>query len=309
MSSTPLFSIIVPVYRVEAFLAECVESILSQTFSDFELLLVDDGSPDGCPAMCDAYARRDPRVRVVHTQNGGVSRARNIGLDRACGQYVMFVDSDDTILPQTLAVCQHTVTTHRLDLLQFSHSRATVPDCLREAAARVLAPADYLGLLHPVCVGGGVYRRTLIEEAHLRFQTDLRLGEDQLFVYGFIYRARRVMFIPNAMYVYRENLASATHCPQASDTLASIRQFAAARAQFPLSADRINAMLLSFLFTRSLVRETPLRVLSGLYASLHMPSCEADSGSVRLFHRIARVHPFLGFVYARMYYIYRSITH
>lgn len=93
----PLVSIIIPVYKVEKELGRCVDSILCQTLGDIEVILVDDGSPDGCPRICDDYALADSRVKVVHKQNGGLSDARNFGLDEATGDYVMFVDSDDSI--------------------------------------------------------------------------------------------------------------------------------------------------------------------------------------------------------------------
>ena len=98
----PLISVIVPVYKVEAYLPACVDSILAQTFSDFELILVDDGSPDACGAICDSYAHMDSRIRVVHQKNGGLSAARNAGLDAAIGKYVTFVDSDDVIMQDYL---------------------------------------------------------------------------------------------------------------------------------------------------------------------------------------------------------------
>ena len=96
----PLLSIIVPVYKVENYLQKCIDSILAQTFTDFELILVDDGSPDGCPALCDAAAAKDARVRVIHQKNGGLSAARNAGLDVARGAWIGFVDSDDYIAPE-----------------------------------------------------------------------------------------------------------------------------------------------------------------------------------------------------------------
>ena len=97
--SRPEISIIVPVYKVERYLNECIDSILAQTFTDFELILVDDGSPDGCPALCDAAAAKDSRIRVIHKPNGGVSSARNAGLDTVRGNWIGFVDSDDSIDP------------------------------------------------------------------------------------------------------------------------------------------------------------------------------------------------------------------
>ncbi len=95
----PLISVIVPVYKVEQYLHECVDSILAQTYTNLEIILVDDGSPDNCPAICDEYAAKDPRVRVIHKQNGGASSARNDGIKHCTGKYVAFIDSDDTIAP------------------------------------------------------------------------------------------------------------------------------------------------------------------------------------------------------------------
>lgn len=99
MENCGLLSIIVPVYKVESYLPRCVDSILAQTVSDLELILVDDGSPDRCGAICDEYAARDSRVRVIHKENGGLSSARNAGIDIARGQWLGFVDSDDWITP------------------------------------------------------------------------------------------------------------------------------------------------------------------------------------------------------------------
>ena len=96
---TPELSIIVPIYKVEKYLDECIQSILGQTFTDLELILVDDGSPDACPQMCDAIAEQDSRVRVIHQKNGGLSAARNTGIEAARGNWLGFVDSDDFVAP------------------------------------------------------------------------------------------------------------------------------------------------------------------------------------------------------------------
>ena len=97
-------SVIVPVYKVEKYLRKCVYSILTQSFIDFELILVDDGSPDNCGLICDEYATKDHRVKVIHKENGGLSDARNIGLDQMQGKYVFFVDSDDWISSDALEI-------------------------------------------------------------------------------------------------------------------------------------------------------------------------------------------------------------
>ena len=101
------FSIIVPVYKVQDYIEECINSILSQSYDDYELILVDDGSPDKCPQICDNYSLRDKRVRVIHKENGGLSSARNAGLDVAEGKYIVFVDSDDIVYPNSLKELQN----------------------------------------------------------------------------------------------------------------------------------------------------------------------------------------------------------
>lgn len=101
-SATPEISIIVPVYNAGRYLHECVESIIAQTFTDWELLLVDDGSTDGSHAICDDYAVSDSRIRAIHQPNGGVSAARNSGLDKASGQRIAFIDADDRVEPNYL---------------------------------------------------------------------------------------------------------------------------------------------------------------------------------------------------------------
>ena len=95
----PLVSVIVPVYKVEKYLDKCIESIVGQTYENLEIILVDDGSPDNCPTMCDEWAQKDSRIKVIHKENGGLSSARNAGLDACTGDYIGFVDSDDWIEP------------------------------------------------------------------------------------------------------------------------------------------------------------------------------------------------------------------
>lgn len=98
-----LVSIVVPVYKVEKYLKDCIDSILCQTYNNLEVILVDDGSPDNCPEICDNYAQQDPRIRVIHKENGGISDARNVGVAAATGDYLMFVDSDDWLEPNSIS--------------------------------------------------------------------------------------------------------------------------------------------------------------------------------------------------------------
>ena len=98
----PTVSVIVPIYKVQPYIRRCIDSVMMQTYGDFELLLVDDGSPDDCGRICDEYAEKDNRIRVIHKKNGGLSDARNAGLDAATGEYIYFLDGDDCILPDLL---------------------------------------------------------------------------------------------------------------------------------------------------------------------------------------------------------------
>ena len=97
-------SIIIPVYKAEGYLNKCLESVVNQTYQNLEIILIDDGSPDNCPKMCDDWAKKDKRIKVIHKENGGVSSARNCALDKLTGDYICFVDSDDTIHPKYVEI-------------------------------------------------------------------------------------------------------------------------------------------------------------------------------------------------------------
>ncbi len=109
MNTNPIISVIVPVYKVEQYLSQCVDSILNQSYDNLEIILVDDGSPDRCPEMCDGYAQKDSRIRVIHKKNGGLSDARNKGIDVAKGDYLYFVDSDDCISEGSVEYLYHLI--------------------------------------------------------------------------------------------------------------------------------------------------------------------------------------------------------
>ncbi|HEM2741496.1 glycosyltransferase family 2 protein [Streptococcus suis] len=115
--NTPLISIIVPVYNVENYLDECIRTVLGQTYSNWELLLINDGSTDSSGSMCDDYARRDDRIRVIHKNNGGLSDARNAGIDNCTGEYITFLDSDDGIRGDFLEECVTTANQHNVDIV------------------------------------------------------------------------------------------------------------------------------------------------------------------------------------------------
>ena len=117
MESTPLVSVIIPVYNVEIYLRECVDSVINQTYKNLEIILVNDGSTDSSGRICDEYAGLDNRVKVIHRQNGGPSKTRNAGLKKATGKYIYFLDSDDYIENDTFAILVDTAETLNADLL------------------------------------------------------------------------------------------------------------------------------------------------------------------------------------------------
>ena len=116
----PAISIIVPVFKVEHYLRKCIDSLLAQTMREIEIILVDDGSPDRCPEICDEYARKDQSIKVIHQQNRGISAARNAGLAAASGEYIMFVDSDDWVEPDFCRIPYETAESKGADMVIFS---------------------------------------------------------------------------------------------------------------------------------------------------------------------------------------------
>lgn len=222
----PKVSIIVPVYKAEKYLRECIDSIISQTFNDWECILVDDGSPDNSGKICDEYAVNDSRLLVIHKENGGVSSARNAGLDIAEGEWITFVDSDDCLYSNALEQWIVTAESNDLDLVQCHYNRvykagefcnsSTIPLSTYEYADS----EDYL-----VCVGGNLFKSSIIMENNMRFDGTIRYGEDQLFIYNFMISCRKIQRISDVLYFYRDNNQSATSQKQKSkDLLNSIKE-------------------------------------------------------------------------------------
>ena len=148
------FSVIIPVYKVEQYLNQCVDSVLNQSFKDFELILVDDGSPDNCPKICDDYAKKDARVKVIHQQNGGQACARNTGLSYAVGMYIIFLDSDDYLIDSTALEKINDKTVAEPDVILYGYRKLfesdgsfSTPVCNFPEVVRGISPAAYLNEL------------------------------------------------------------------------------------------------------------------------------------------------------------------
>lgn len=196
----PKISVIVPVYNAEKYLHRCMDSILAQTFTDFELLLIDDGSKDQSGAICDEYARKDERVRVWHKENGGVSSARNVGLDNARGEWVTFSDSDDWLEPNAFAYYDEMTKKHSFDYLYCGYFLNGVPKTPEDEGN--FGVKDFLNKNECDKLWYGLYLSSAIKRNNIRFDKKITLSEDKLFNYQFLKFCRQVYCARVAFYHY-----------------------------------------------------------------------------------------------------------
>lgn len=218
MGNKPLISIIVPVYNVERYLSECLDSILSQTFTDFEIIAVDDGSSDNCGKILDEYSQKDKRIKVIHKENGGVSSARNVGLDMASGEYVGFVDPDDKIFPDMYEQLYNEAVTGDYDIVQCGcvkiNESGEVVSYIACNEERIYTNVDeaLCALFEQVIINSvwsKMYKSDVIK--NVRFMHELRVAEDGLFVHNCLMKAQRVKIINKCYYSYLVSDSSVTH--------------------------------------------------------------------------------------------------
>ncbi len=217
MEENLMISVIVPVYKVEPFLPKCVDSILNQTYQNLEVILVDDGSPDACGAICDAYATQDPRVRVIHKENGGLSSARNAGIEVASGEYLAFVDSDDWLEPD--AYGQMMAVMHKFDAKLVCAGRYDVDSQTGEKVVGLcpqkeecISAEEMVGkiFLWDGCDSSAcdkLYHRSLLES--FRYPEG-KICEDVPVTYKIVLKARKVGLCPRPVYNYFHRINSIT---------------------------------------------------------------------------------------------------
>lgn len=202
---TPLISIIVPIYNAESTLGRCVNSILEQTFHNWELLLIDDGSIDHSGELCDQYASKDQRIKVFHKRNGGVSSARNYGLGKVSGEWINFVDADDWIDSNCLEISVNGIS-KETDLVMFScdwdvDQRLPNMICKTQADFQNILSLfiDKITFTTPWCK---LFRRSIIEDKHLRFDLCLSFGEDTLFSMKYLKNVKNMTLLSLEAYHY-----------------------------------------------------------------------------------------------------------
>lgn len=225
----PAISIIVPVYNVEQYLDRCLNSIVNQSFSDIEIILIDDGSPDNSPSLCDKWAKRDKRIKVIHKKNGGLGYARNSGLEIAEGEYVAFVDSDDYVAIDMYEKLYFSTDCGQVDVVycglkqelsdggfEYIHDYDTISefncDKVKKIALSFLHKTELVEKRLFMSVWHGIYKRDIIEKNYIRFFSERDIGSEDLpFQVQFCLNAQTIKFMPDYLYTYCFNSKSLSH--------------------------------------------------------------------------------------------------
>ena len=217
MTTQPIVSVVIPIYNVEQYLDRCIESVVNQTYTNLEIILVDDGSLDNCPAMCDVWAKRDRRINVIHKENAGLGMARNSGLDVATGKYICFFDSDDYVDLVTIDKCVASVQQFQSDVVIFGRCDVdeyghvvrkpiSAEKCLfrDEEILNDLLPGMFTykrGFGISAC--GTLFNLDMFREHNLRFHSEREIiSEDAYFALEFYSKARTVTVVPENFYYY-----------------------------------------------------------------------------------------------------------
>lgn len=199
-----MISIIVPVYNAQSTLRRCLDSILSQDYTDYEVLVIDDGSKDDSPAICDEYAAKDSRFRVFHKSNGGVSSARNVGLDNAIGEWITFADSDDMFEDGAFSMIYNSITqtdsscnliVENVEMIHYDGRKSVVYKSSMSSLADLIASGWYGS------VWNKMFRNRLLHSLNLRFDEELHFGEDQLFVAEYLQQVDKISYIKFPCYI------------------------------------------------------------------------------------------------------------
>lgn len=196
-------SVIIPVFNVERYLHRCVDSILNQSYKDLEVIIVDDGSPDNCPAICEEYARKDRRVKVIHKNNGGLSSARNSALDIATGEYVMFVDSDDYIHPDTICTTLELAEKEGAEIVQFETESKKNPSSISNYQLSIYDNRSiFLKRAQRIMLCAKLYKRSLWDGIRM---PEGMVNEDDGTTWKLYYRSKKIVRINAPYYHYTKN--------------------------------------------------------------------------------------------------------
>lgn len=288
------FSIVVPVFNSERYLEECLNSVLGQTYKNFELILVDDGSTDNSGVICDRYAQNDNRVRVFHEINSGVSLARNKGLENITGEWLLFLDSDDILHQNTLeSLSKYIKNTPQVDVFQFGFSKHPFLDSsvLKEdKCISALPPHKYCEVgIYNVSVWGSAIRVKLINENHLKFDCNLKLAEDQVFIFQVFQKAALCSRLPDVLYYYRDTPFSATKTAKFEYMLQTIRSLEYYKLNTPLAVEQFDNVILSFIYYMILDQRIPKNVIVDLFHEVNVNYAHRCTRGVRLMFYLSKI--------------------
>lgn len=293
-------SVIVPIYNAEKYLIECIDSILKQTYTDFELLLVNDGSNDSSAQICDEYSKKDSRIKVFYKRNGGVSSARNLALENIEGDWVTFVDADDMLTKECLEICVNKTKKDNLDLLQFLHSRSIRYSKNDNKYSKVLNNMDFLEVQHNICIGGTFVKSSIIRDNVIRFNNEMKLAEDQLFVLQSIYFSRRLEIISDVLYIYRRNGNSATSIGKPEDILMSCRHLIEFKQLNTWASHQIDNTILGFLVRMTVSNKIPDSDILSIYESSRIRYYDRCRKNARAFYLLSRINLCLALKFFRI---------
>lgn len=277
----PLISIIVPVYKVEKYLPACIDSILAQTYENFELILVDDGSPDNCGKICDEYAQKDNRIKVIHQENGGVTKARATGVNQASGEFITFVDSDDTIPNDAIESLCKCISPNIDIIIGKISGQEEFPFPIKKNTYLSVAIDSYrcCHLLQYIPSGpvAKLFRKKLFNQNVLEIPREIKIGEDWLMNIRLSFNtSKNVSFINQVVYNYLIHDISITNTYK-TDTIydkvffkyymASIPKSESSKFMFQTITMRLKRFLIATGYKTNITSETRL-CYSSLYEDI-----------------------------------------
>lgn len=305
----PLISIIVPVYKVEPYLRRCLDSIVNQTYANLEIILVDDGSPDNCPQICEEYAVNDNRIVVIHKENGGLSDARNAGLDICSGEYISFVDSDDWVeneyilyLVENALSTNSDITIVNHDLVWDNHQSKSEPfeSCIIDGKKVfrkiILSQTTHLGISW-----GKLYKKNILEGE--RFPVG-KTQEDNYTSYKFIYKANRICCVDRVLYHYFQREHSISKTDTSNNFMDVVKEqfdFLLEKKEYELA--EFTALKLGWYWLNQFLNSN----YTNKSASFNARHYHSQLNHIPIFHIIKRIKFSIAIYFPKFYTIYNKL--
>ena len=270
-NKNPKISVVIPIYKVEKYLDKCVESVVNQTYKNLEIFLVDDGSPDNCPKMCDDWAKKDKRIKVIHKQNGGLSDARNFGIEKATGDYIMFVDSDDYLDEKICETLLNLNLKHNTDFAMcdakviYETPNNNISTPTQEITERVFEKEQIIPLLVKTDIKYlmTAWAKLYIIEIFKNLRYDKgKIHEDEFILHKLLNITNKFVYINEPLYCYLQREGSITHS-KLENSYRFVHDAFKARYEFLINETKyynesITAALFFFRFRYALVKRNKL---------------------------------------------------